>query len=348
MAQMKALVTIEGKTAGVQDVARPQPSAGEILVKVHYVAQNPTDWKAVSAVPAGRIIGCDFAGTVEDSNGSAWRPGQRVAGFVQGTTVSPTRGAFAEYVVLESSLVYEIPEGTSFQEAAVMPLAFATAVQALFQRLALPEPAEPTKGPVPLLVNGGASSVGQYAIQLGKLAGLHVVATGSKKNHELLKSLGADAVVDYTDADWPGQVRGLTHNGLRHAFDCIAEKGTVQAVAKALSPGEGGHVVTLLPVGHLRDSGEFDNSKVRLESTIVYTVFERPLKYKAFDNCGPATPQDKAVWEKYLGLLPELLSSAKIKPNPVSEKGGIGNILTGFKEQQDGRVSAEKFVYQIV
>lgn len=352
MSQMKALVTVEGKTAEVRDVARPQPSAGEILVRVHYVAQNPTDWKAVTAVPPGRIVGCDFAGTVEDSNGSSWRDGQRVAGFVQGTTVSPTRGAFAEYVVVEASLVYSIPEGVSFQEGAVIPLAFATAVQALFQRLALPEPSsEPATSSVPLLVNGGASSVGKYAIQLGKLAGLYVVATGSKKNHELLKGLGADAVVDYTDPDWPEQVRSLTRDGLRHAFDCIAEKGTVQAIAKALSPADGGHVVTLLPVGHLRDSpgGEFDGSeKVRLESTIVYTVFERPLKYKAFDNCGQATPQDKAVWEKYLRLLPELLSSGKIKPNRVSEKGGIADILVGFKEQQEGRVSAEKFVYRIV
>lgn len=347
MPQMKALVTVEGKTASVQDVDRPKPDAGEILVKVHYVAQNPTDWKAVLAVPAGRIVGCDFAGTVEDSNGSSWREGQRVAGFVQGTTVQPTRGAFAEYVVVEDSLVYGIPQGISFQEAAVIPLAFATAVQALFQRLQLPEPSMPVKSAFPLLVNGGTSSVGKYAVQLAKLAGLYVVATGSKKNHELLKSLGADTVVDYTDPDWPEQVRKVTHDGLQHAFDCISEKGTPQAITKAMSPTKGGHVVTLLPVGHLRDSGEIENSKVRLDSTIVYTVFERPLKYKAFDNCGEATPQDKAVWEKYLSMLPELLSSGKIKPNRISEKGGLDDILTGFKEQQEGKVSAEKFVYEI-
>lgn len=345
---MKALVTIQGKTAEVQSVDRPQPEAGEILIKVHYVAQNPTDWKAMTAVPAGRIIGCDFAGTVSDTNGSSrWREGQRVAGFVQGATVQPTRGAFAEYVVVEDSLVYAIPEGTSFQEAAVMPLPFGTAVQALFQRLKLPEPSKPAKSASPLLINGGTTSVGLYAVQLAKLAGLYVVATGSKKNHELLKSLGADAVVDYSDKDWPEQVRDLTHDSLQHAFDCISENGTPQAIAKALSSTKGGHIVTLLPIGHIRDWGEIQDSKVRLESTVVYTVFERPLKYKAFENCGSATPEDKAVWEKYLSMLPELLSSGKIKPNPVRERGGIDDILSGFKDQQEGKVSAEKLVYKI-
>ena len=306
------------------------------------------------STPAGRIVGCDFAGTVEDSNGSVWRGGQRVAGFVQGTTVSPTRGAFAEFVVVESSLVYEIPETVSFQEAAVIPLAFATAVQALFQRLGLPEPLDTqakTANAPSLLINGGATSVGKYAIQLGKLAGLHVIATGSSKNHALLQSLGADAVVDYTNADWPEQVRRLTDDdGPRHALDCIAEKGTVQAVAKALSPTADGHIVTLLPVGQLRDSGELEkvNPKVRLESTIVYTVFERPLKYKAFDNCGQLTPEDKAVWEKYLRLLPGWLVEGKIRPNRISEKGGMEDILVGFREQQEGKVSAEKLVYRIV
>ncbi|OTA53019.1 zinc-binding dehydrogenase [Hypoxylon sp. EC38] len=342
---MKALVTIEGKTAAVQEIDIPKPGEGEILVNVHYVAQNPTDWKAMGSVPPGRIIGCDFAGTVEDNNGSRWRRGQRVAGFVQGASTNPPRGAFAEYVVIEESLVYSIPDEISYQDAAVVPLAFATAVQAMFARLKLPEPSKPAKSVFPFLVSGGTSSVGQYAIQLAKLAGAFVVATGSARNHEFLKSLGADAVVDYRDSDWPEQVRKLTHNGLELGFDCISEKGTPEGIIKALSPTKGGHVVAILPVNEVRD--KIENPKIRLESTIVYTVFERPLKYGAFDNRGEATPHDKALWEKYLALLPEFLSSGKIKPNRVRELGGISDILAGFKEQQEGKVSAEKLVYKI-
>ena len=140
---MRALITKGDKTAAVQNVPIPEPGEGEILVKVHYVAQNPTDWKQVMSVKASRTVGCDFAGTVFEPNGSHWREGQRVAGFVQGTAPKPPRGSFAEYCVVEASLVFAIPDAITYQQAAVIPLAFATAVQATFQRLGLPEPSSP-------------------------------------------------------------------------------------------------------------------------------------------------------------------------------------------------------------
>ncbi|KAF3767331.1 GroES-like protein [Cryphonectria parasitica EP155] len=351
MTKMKALVTQgEGKVS-VQEIDVPKPAEGEILVQVTYVAQNPTDWKAAGFAKPGMISGCDFAGKVAEPNGSSWKKGQRVAGFVQGSSKNglgedPLRGVFAEYCVIESSLVYSIPDDISDQQAAVIPLAFATAVQGLFQRLALPEPSKPATSAFPLLVSGGATSVGKYAIQLGKLAGLFVVATGSKRNHELLKSLGADETVDYNDKDWPEQVHKITHDGLEHAFDCIAEKGTYEGCAAAMSSTKGGHVVGLLPPGKSRDEVAKIHSKVKLESTIVYTVFARALNYP-MDNCGGETPQDKAIWEKYLGLLPELLSSGKVKPNRIREVGGLDDIPTGFQEQKEGKVSAEKLVYKI-
>jgi len=347
---MKALVSAEGTKAEVQtDIPIPQPREGEIIVKVLTVAQNPTDWKAVAMVPPGRVIGCDFAGEVYDNNRSHWKNGQRVAGFVQGTAVDPPRGAFAEYLAIEASLVFPVPESVSNQDAAVLPLPIATAIQAMFQRLNMPEPSKPAKSTFPFLVNGGTSSVGKYAIQLGKLSGAYVIATGSKKNHELLLSLGADAVVDYNDADWPEQVRQKSHDGLEHALDCIAEKGTPEAIAKALSPTKGGHIVTLLPISDdVKSTIQGINSKAKIESTIVYTVFQRPLPYKAFDNCGEETPEDKALWEKYLQMIPGYLEKGSIKPNRVKPMGTIEDINTGFKLQQEGKVSAEKLVYNIV
>ncbi|KAI1351214.1 zinc-binding dehydrogenase [Xylaria sp. FL0043] len=344
---MKAFVTTEGRTAAVQEIPKPTPGEGEILVRVHYAAQNPTDWKGVPHRPAGRIVGCDFAGTVEDPNGSHWSKGQRVAGFVYGTMDEPLRGAFAEYLVTESSLVWAVPDSVSLQDASTVSLAFATAVQAMFQRLGLPEPSKPATSAFPVLINGGTSSVGLYAVQLAKLAGLYVIATGSKQNHDLLTSLGADAVVDYKDASWPEKVRELSHDKLQHAFDCIAEKETTTAVARALSPTKGGHVVCVLP----RKNSELPEglTKVKVESTVVYTVFGKPLKLgeNSFDNWGGPTPRDRQFWEKYLSMLPEYIGSGKIKPNPSKELGGLEAISEGFELQQQGKVRAEKLVYKI-
>ncbi len=342
---MEALVTSEGQTVQVKHVAKPQPAAGEILVRVHYVAQNPTDWKGAASVPPGRIVGCDFAGTVADPNGSKWQEGQRVAGFVQGNSENPLRGAFAEYLLVEASLVYPIPDSIAFRDAAAVPLALATAVQALFQRLGLPEPTAPATSAIPILIYGGSTSVGQYAIQLSKLAGLFVIATGSKRNHELLKQLGADATLDYNDADWVEQAHKLTNDNLQHAFDCISEIDTATAAAKTLSSTKGGHLICILP----RKSNELHPplEKVKVESTIVYTVFERAIQYRSFENCGGPTPNDKAFWEKYLQLLPEYLEQGKIKPNPVRERGGIRDIEAGFQEHREGKVFAEKLVYKI-
>lgn len=311
----------------------------------------------MKGVPPGRILGCDFAGTIESANGSHWREGQRVAGWVQGALANPTRGVFAEYAVTESSLVFPIPDSVSYQSAAVVPLAVATAVQALFQRLSLPEPSKPATSAFPVLVYGGTTSVGNYAIQLAKQAGLFVVATGSKKNSELLQALGADATVDYNDADWPEQVRRLTHDKLEHALDCISEKGSQQGIARALSPTKGGHIITLLPVkDDVREEVRALNGKARVEGTIAYTVFGRalglqqPANYTAFDYHGADkedTPEDKAFWEKWLAQLPDLLAKGKLTPNKVREFGGIDDIPAGFKEHAEGNVRAEKLVYKI-
>ncbi|KAB1671656.1 zinc-binding dehydrogenase, partial [Klebsiella pneumoniae] len=201
--------------------------------------------------------------------------------------------------------------------------------------------------PIPVLINGGASSVGMYSVQIAKRAGLFVVATASKRNHDRVKALGADAVVDYTEKDWPEQVRKLTGDKLEHAFDCISEKETLHSVAAAIS-SKGGHVVCILP----RKQDELDaGSNVKVESTIVYTVFGRDLSktaYKAFDNTEPEKlAADKASWEKYLTQLPEDLKSGKVVPNAIRERGGLDDLHAGFEDQRTGKVSAEKLVYTV-
>ncbi|KAI1815030.1 zinc-binding dehydrogenase [Poronia punctata] len=346
---MKAFVSIENGQGAVREVEKPTPSEGEILVRVHYVGQNPTDWKGLPHKPPGRIIGCDFAGTVADANGSKWREGQRVAGFVQGGQAEPlSRGAFAEYLVTAASFVWAVPDSVSLQSAATVSLAFATAMQAMFQRLGLPEPSKPATSAFPVLINGGTSSVGLYAVQLAKLAGLFVIATGSRQNHDLLTSVGADATVDYKDPDWPGKVRALSHDNLRHAFDCVSEPDTVKSVAKALSPTKGGHILVILP--RTQDDVPAGLSKVKVESTVVHTVFGHPIDASGtgFQNWGGRTPEDQKLWEKYLSLLPEYTESGKIKPNSYKELGGLDAIPEGFELHKQNKVRAQKIVYKVL
>ncbi|KAL0933799.1 zinc-binding oxidoreductase [Colletotrichum truncatum] len=341
---MKALVTQGDKTAKVQEIPVPKPGSGEILVKVHYVAQNPTDWKSTAAAKeAGRIVGCDFAGSVADPNGSSLKEGQRVAGWVFGCSTDPPRGAFAEYLVTESSLVFPVPDSITDSQAAVVSLALATTVQALFQRLALPPPTSPASEPFPVLINGGTSSVGLYAVQLAKKAGLQVIATGSKKNHDLLKSLGADIVIDYRDADWIEQVKKAANDNLQYAFDCISEIDTTKAVVQTIS-SKGGHVMCILP----RKADEVNApSYVKVESTLAYTVFGKALQYGAFDNIDGDRSGDKKFWENYLQVVPKWLEEGYVKPNPPKEFGGLEDIPKGFELQEKGGVSAEKLVYKI-
>src|SRR5687767_13182351 len=91
---------------------------------------------------------------------------------------------------------------------------------------------------------------------------------------------------------------------------------------------------TLLPIRPVRESGEVDIEKVKLESTVAYTVFGRPISslYHDFDNFGPPS-EDKTIWEKYLIMLTELFRSGKIKPNNARETGTIDDIPTGFETQ---------------
>ncbi|KAG8672517.1 hypothetical protein FPOAC2_05912 [Fusarium poae] len=351
-ATMRAFVT-DGKGSGsIQNVPRPVPSSGEILVKVHYVALNPGDWKLVDgdvldgpAAP-GLIAGCDFAGTVEEPNGSKWQKGQRVGGWVHGATYKGV-GSFAEFINIGATLVFAIPENISLQQGATISLAFATATQAMFQRMRLPEPFQPKENKVDFLVYGASTSVGLYAVQLGRLSGIRVIAIASVKNHDLLKRLGADIAIDYHEADWVDRVRDITNGELKYAFDTIADEISQVKMANALGRREGAHLVALSPVN--KSSIEAINPYVKAESIIAFTVFGRELgeDYAMFDNVGAATPDDRDTWEKYLQLVTDMLWTEDLQPNPVREVGTLENVTEAFRLSKDGKLSAEKAVLRV-
>jgi len=123
-----------------------------------------------------------------------------------------------------------------------------TALRVLYEILELPEPslnANPNPNPNPtrtttILVSGGASSVGQYVVQLAKLSGLYVIATASERNFDLVRALGADLVVDYRDpVAAVNQIRQAAPGPIEHVADCVAKGTSFEIVAGSLSGGKG-------------------------------------------------------------------------------------------------------------
>jgi NADPH:quinone reductase-like Zn-dependent oxidoreductase len=191
----------EPEVLRVNEVSKPKPSKGEILVKVMASSINAIDWKNrqgrfryVSGLLKPRTKqGFDVAGLVEDTGYaiSDIQTGDRVIGQLgnlQG-------GAFAQYVVLKNNQYCLTPPEISFLELAGIPLAATTAWQALFENAHLVSGAH-------VLINGGSSGVGHYAIQIAKAYGATVTAICSGKNFEFCRALGADTLIDYQKEDF--------------------------------------------------------------------------------------------------------------------------------------------------
>jgi NADPH:quinone reductase-like Zn-dependent oxidoreductase len=200
----------------VRAVPLPAAGPGQVVVRVRAVAVNPVD--AITG-PLRRIvtpwvryptvIGSDVAGEVVEVGEQVTRlsPGDRVLGFAAGqerARNTPTEGGFQRYVVVLARVCTPIPDDVAFENAAVLPLGLATAAAGLFEsdQLGLPCPgsvSEPRSDVV--LVWGASTSVGCNAVQLARASGYTVLATAGSKNHELVRSLGAEAVFDYRAAD---------------------------------------------------------------------------------------------------------------------------------------------------
>jgi len=188
----------------VQEVPKPEVSKKEILVKVMASSMNAIDWKnrqgkfrlVSGLLQPGTKQGFDIAGIVENIGAgiSDIQIGDRVIaqlGNFQG-------GAFAEYAVLKADQYCLAPPEISFQELAGIPMAATTAWQALFENAHLISGAS-------VLINGGSSGVGHYAIQIAAAYGATITTVSSKKNFEFCKELGASTLIDYQTEDFTKQ-----------------------------------------------------------------------------------------------------------------------------------------------
>ena len=182
------------------EVDEPQLGPNGVLVRVHASSVNPVDWKLrkgmLSALWKLRfpvIWGCDLSGVVERVGTAVtlFKPGDEVYGCKHGKVAQTYRGTYAEYVVAPENILARKPAGLSHEEAAAIPLAGLTAWQALVEMGGL-------QAGQRVLVHAAAGGVGVCAVQIAKALGAYVAATARPPNHELLRRLGADELIDYT------------------------------------------------------------------------------------------------------------------------------------------------------
>ncbi|MFY1693172.1 NAD(P)-dependent alcohol dehydrogenase [Plantactinospora sp. WMMB782] len=192
------------ETLRLDDVDVPVPAADEVLVRVEAAALNAYDWHIVRGdprmarlawgrpAPRARIRGRDFAGqvTAVGADVRRLRPGDAVFG-----DLGDANGAFAEYVCVPEALVAAKPANLTAQQAAALPLAGVTALMGL-RDVGRLQPGHR------VLVNGASGGVGTLAVQLAKVLGATVTGVCSTRNVDLVRSLGADRVVDYTRDDF--------------------------------------------------------------------------------------------------------------------------------------------------
>ena len=291
---MKAVVCTEYGSPDVlqfKEVAKPVPKEGEALVQVHATSLNASDLESLRGEfvvrmtaprkPKHKILGSDIAGRIEavGRNVKQFRPGDEIWGDL---SFPLSYGAFAEYVCIPESTLRLKPASMTFEQAAAVPTAGVVALQKLR-----------CKGPIrpgqTVLINGAGGGVGTFAVQLAKLYGAEVTAVDGAIKLDMLRSLGADHVIDYRQEDF-------THNGQRYdlILDIVAHRSIFET-RRALSP-EG----TYVPVG--------GSTAVVFQALLLGPLISRIGSRKV--AIGEWKPNDTGD----LALLTELFEAGKVAP----------------------------------
>ena len=246
---MKAVVYYEYGSPDVlklEEVAKPKPADDQLLVKVHAVSINRSDWEGLIGKPlyarmgglrkpSKNILGSDVAGRVEiaGKNNFEFKPGDEVFG-----EMTDYGGGFAEYVCTRGKIWARKPASLTFEHAAAIPQAGVIALQGIRDKARI-QPGHK------VLINGGGGGAGSFAVQLAKLYGAEVTGVDNTDKLDFMRSLGADHVIDYTRENF-------TKNRKQYDFilDLIAYRSAF-AYARALKPNGsyyavGGSLATFL------------------------------------------------------------------------------------------------------
>jgi NADPH:quinone reductase-like Zn-dependent oxidoreductase len=273
---MKAIVCTRYGSPDVlqlKEAAKPAPKNDEVLIKIHAASINARDWRLMRAnpffirlVPGGflqpknKILGADLAGRVETIGSSVkqFKPGDEVFGYLPSST---GRGTFAEYVCADENAITLKPANLSFEQAAAVPMAAITALQGLRDNGNI-QPGQK------VLVQGASGGVGTFAVQIAKALGAEVTGVCSTRNLDMVRSLGANHVIDYKKEDF-------TRMGRRYDL-ILAVNGyhPISHYLRALTPGgvcvvAGGSMRQLFEAAlHARRSPKVGSPKMHVLSLV--------------------------------------------------------------------------------
>ncbi|WKT40248.1 Polyketide synthase, enoylreductase domain [Fusarium oxysporum f. sp. vasinfectum] len=299
----------------LRDTEIPKPGPNDVLIKVIAAGLNPKDWKFTKARAESEALnaGDDVAGIVEEvgSNVFEYKPGDRVAAFHR---MGHPGGTYAEYSVAPASTTFHLPPNVSFEDGAGTPLSFITAALALFQYLQVPLPTTPGQKNIGILIYGGSSAVGSYALQLAKLSNLHPIITVAGSGIGHVKSLNAAThIIDYREGSIKEQILDAANGAkITLAFDAISGNDSYKAITEVLQAAGGGHI--------------------NMHSGIT-------------EEQAKADEEFSYVFYRYLSFI---LAKGAFKPHPVQVlPNGLNSIVDGVKALYEGRVSAKKLIVRV-
>lgn len=264
---MKAIIYTQYGPPNVlqlKEVAKPIPNDNEVLVKIHAAAANPLDWHMMRGVPflarldgglfkpKNNKLGADIAGHVESvgKNVKEFQPGDEVFGDISMNGL----GGFAEYVCTTEDALALKPANCSFEAAAAVPVVAFTALQGLRDKGQI-------KSGQKVLINGASGGIGTFAVQIAKSYGTEVTGVCSTRNLAMVRSIGADYVIDYTKEDF-------TQNDQRYdlIFDTVGNL-SISGCKRVLSPNGICSVAGFTTMSHLFAVMLFGGKKVGMMET---------------------------------------------------------------------------------
>lgn len=319
---MKAIVRTKygsPDVLGLREVEKPNPKDDQVLVKVLAASVNPLDWHLLRGdpflvrlmgfgllKPKHQILGADIAGRVEavGANVTQFKAGDEVLGAAM--------GGFAEYACFREDKLVLKPAGLIFEQAAAVPVAGITALQGLRDQGGIQAGQQ-------VLINGASGGVGTFAVQLAKAFGAQVTGVCSTKNLEMVRSIGADHVIDYTKEEfWKSGKQ----------YDLILDNAAFHSIRKSLR--------ALAPAGTYVLVGGSASSAGILLSLILNPLISLMKKRKLVSFMANVKQSD-------LAFLNGLLEAGKVVP-VIDRKYSLGEVPQAIRYVEEGHTRGKVII----